>query len=238
MVANFVYFFLYNVLRQRAGRHRTGAITAMAIPAISGALNVLFLNPLFVISARLRVASRGEFASLAEAIRRICKEGPKTLWQGVVPSLWLVSNPTIQYFVYERLKASISRHAARLDRKVRARAPPYALPSHTPCLQVSSLEFFLAGAISKTVATVATYPLQVAQTLLRTQRPAITTVDEKPEGTRAVAEAADADKQYRGMIECLRWLKRERGIGELEIPTLNKAPPTRTDVAQVGSTAA
>ena len=89
-------------------------------------------------------------------------------------SLWLVRNPTVHHFTYERLK-------------LLAQAK-------------TSLQFFIAGAVAKAVATMATYPLQVAQTLLRTQ-------------PNAQGEARrDAGPRYRGVLDCLRRLLAEEGL--------------------------
>ena len=66
----------------------------------------------------------------------------QSLWAGLVPSLFLVSNPAIQTVTYEKLllwyEDSISRTCA-----------PF--------------EFFILAAIGKALATLLTYPLQVAQ---------------------------------------------------------------------------
>ena len=64
----------------------------------------------------------------------------------------------------------------------------------------TSLQFFIAGAVAKAVATMATYPLQVAQTLLRTQ---------------SNAQGGDAGSCYRGVMDCLRRLLAEEGVAGL-----------------------
>lgn len=68
-------------------------------------------------------------------------EGLGALWAGVGPSLILVLNPAIQFTIYESLKRRV-------------------MPKSTP-------SFFLIGAISKAIATVLTYPLQLVQAKLR-----------------------------------------------------------------------
>lgn len=231
MIANFFYFFYYNQLKQWSLK-RGGSLSishALTIPAVAGALNVITLNPIFVLSSRLRAAKRGEFSSPAACLRELLSEGPSSLWNGVVPSLWLVSNPTIQYFVYERLKAILLRQA-----RIRS-------------TKVTSLEYFIVGAISKAAATVATYPVQVAQTLLRTQRrPASLTQraagtdcdGSHDRGSRTCGEAEQpslasvscsgsrghqivqtqpdvGEVHYNGTLDCLRWLLRERGLAGL-----------------------
>jgi len=74
------------------------------------------------------------------------------LWNGTLPSLLLVSNPSIQFVVYERVKTWLSARA-------KARGSP-----------ITSIEFFLMGAWAKLVATVLTYPIQLAQARLRAMK--------------------------------------------------------------------
>ena len=86
-----------------------------------------------------------------DCLNRIIKEeGIGALWNGVYPSLILVSNPTIQFFTYERCRRVIESIALNQRRSITA------------------IEFFIAGAIAKAVATFLTYPLQLAQSRLRT----------------------------------------------------------------------
>lgn len=146
-LANFFYHFYYHILKTRL---RAGAWISAAT---AGVLNVLTLNPIFVVAARLRTAEPGsaqQTSALAELRQLLRVGGPAELWSGVVPSLWLVLVPTVQYAIYERLKG--------LLRRLRRPGTP------------SSLDFFAAGAVAKAAATVCTYPLQVAQTLQRAGR--------------------------------------------------------------------
>jgi solute carrier family 25 (peroxisomal adenine nucleotide transporter), member 17 len=85
----------------------------------------------------------------------VSKGGIAELFRGLVPSLWLVSNPVVQYFTYERL-----RIAAVLFRGGAAGG------------SVNALDSFLIGALAKMVATVVTFPLQLAQVqVYKTGRP-------------------------------------------------------------------
>jgi len=63
--------------------------------------------------------------------RIVNEEGLWSLWKGVGPSLALVSNPSIQFVTYERLRAPLAKWAAKRG---------------TP---ITNLEFFIIGAISK-----------------------------------------------------------------------------------------
>ena len=89
-----------------------------------------------------------EMKGLLDAWRRIVAEdGVGGLYKGVGPSLWLVSNPIIQFVVYEELINALKRWQGNGE--------------------LSSLMYFVCGAVGKACATVATYPLQVMQTQLR-----------------------------------------------------------------------
>lgn len=84
-------------------------------------------------------------------LRIIREEGYDKLWAGVSSSLLLCCNPAIQFAVYETVKKIL---VARKAQGGKAR-------------RLSGIEAFVLGAVAKWIATVATYPLQVAQTRLR-----------------------------------------------------------------------
>ncbi|CAE8615330.1 unnamed protein product [Polarella glacialis] len=99
-------------------------------------------------------------------------EGARALWRGLGSSLWLVSNPVIQFFAYDWLKAL--RWSSN---------------------DISTLEAFFLGALAKALATVLTFPLQVAQSRLR------------------LAPAGDALRpELGGMVACLRAVYKEKGL--------------------------
>jgi len=85
----------------------------------------------------------------AEGLKYIARtEGILALWKGTMPSLILVSNPSLQFMAYESIKRRLMA-----GKQVGA--------------ELSSLTVFLAGAAAKAVATIATYPLQIVQAKLR-----------------------------------------------------------------------
>jgi len=71
--------------------------------------------------------------------------GLPSLWSGLTTSLYLVSNPVIQYGLYDVIKKRYAR-----SRKT-----------------ISPFLAFIIGSFTKTIATIVTYPLQVAQSRLR-----------------------------------------------------------------------
>lgn len=108
----------------------------------AGVINVICSSPLWVVNNRMKVDANNQYTGLLDGIIHIAStEGVKALWSGLVPSLVLVSNPVIHFTVYEALKRRVTVKSA--------------------------FSFFLLSAFSKTVATILTYPLQLAQTKQR-----------------------------------------------------------------------
>lgn len=172
---------------------RAGA-SPLAVPAVG---SCGCAAPMGAVATEGRPAvSISMLASNAGVLGTVCQmwaqEGPRALWRGLTSSLWLVSNPVIQFFVYDALKAQRPDVAS----------------------DISSVEAFSMGAIAKAVATVATFPLQVAQSRLR-----------------AAGSQGAARPELRGMVPCLLSLLREKGFAGLFIGLLPKLLQTVTQAA-------
>ena len=89
-----------------------------------------------------------KYTGIFDGLMKITQtEGVKTLWAGTIPSLVLVSNPAIQFMIYESLKMRVLN---LLNQE-----------------KLSSGTIFMLGAIAKSISTVITYPLQVVQSKSR-----------------------------------------------------------------------
>ncbi|XP_044734847.1 peroxisomal membrane protein PMP34 [Chrysoperla carnea] len=142
--SNFIYFYTFHGLKRMLGTEST-AIKDLLVGSVAGIINVLVTSPLWVVNTRLK-SSPQPFRTLTEGLVYIGKnEGRSGLWAGLLPSLLLVSNPAIQFMTYETVKRKLN--AAYGD--------------------MPAITYFLVGALAKAVATVTTYPLQLAQTRLR-----------------------------------------------------------------------
>lgn len=142
-VSNFVYFYTFHGLRKIAARD-SSAINDLMFGIVAGSINVLLTSPLWVVNTRMKL-EKTSYNSLLEGLADLFKkEGAKGLWSGTLPSLLLVSNPAIQFMVYESLK----RHLASQG-------------------SFDTFSAFLVGAVAKAVATTLTYPLQLVQSRLR-----------------------------------------------------------------------
>ncbi|KAI9201062.1 hypothetical protein LWI28_017490 [Acer negundo] len=81
--------------------------------------------------------------------------GVAGFWKGIIPTLIMVCNPSIQFMIYESSLKHLreKRAASKLGLK-----------------SVSALEVFLLGALAKLGATVSTYPLLVVKSRLQAKQ--------------------------------------------------------------------
>lgn len=184
----FAYFYWYSVVRtlyiNRLAKKTTLGIavlntaTELLLGAIAGAMAQIFTIPVSVIATRQQIGSsdavkEGEqpadesFFGVAKDILK--EDGVTGLWRGLKPSLVLTVNPAITYGVFERVKTLIL--AASVDGKM------------TPG------KSFLVGALSKTLATVVTFPYILSKIRLQAR-----------------------NTRYTGAIDCLSQIMREKGI--------------------------
>jgi len=184
-ISYFVYFVLYQSMQ--AYRRRTSWVLKlprflgdMFASLTAGVFSVLITAPLWVAATRLKLrqADHGLWTEIWTIAQL---EGVPTLWKGVSSSLVLVSNPVIQFVLYDALKRLLlQRRANRQDHSVTD-------SSQKGAGSLLAWEAFLAGAATKAVATFSTYPLQVAQTQLRaTHSAAGSSAEDLPLGTIGV----------------------------------------------------
>ncbi|KAJ8933168.1 hypothetical protein NQ314_014175 [Rhamnusium bicolor] len=150
-VSNFVYFYAFHGFKSLLPKYLESSKTDLLLSIAAGVVNVLFTTPLWVVNSRLKFPEEVLYSGLLDGLFHIAStEGVGALWNSLGPSLILVSNPAIHFTVYESLKRRVTVKSATA--------------------------FFILGALSKTVATIITYPLQLAQTRQRlTKDPNIST---------------------------------------------------------------
>jgi adenine nucleotide transporter 17 len=144
--------------------------------------------------------------SMMETIAK--EEGVGHLWSGTWASILLVSNPVIQFFLYEQIKSALLRR--RQDQRRLRRLSSSAVPPSLDTL--SPMDAFVVGAVAKTIATIATYPVQLAQTVLRLQEkrsPSGSTADGKEYDEEVQDNSVDGDKDT---LRCLVRIYQEDGV--------------------------
>lgn len=202
-ISNFVYFYTFHALKAVASGGspaQHSALKDLFLGSIAGIINVLTTTPFWVVNTRLRMRNvagtsdevNKHYKSLVEGLKYVAKrEGIAGLWSGTIPSLMLVSNPALQFMMYELLKRNLMRFTGG---------------------EMGSLSFFFIGAIAKAFATVLTYPLQLVQTKQRHRskeadaRPS-TSHGSKPARTESTLELMISILQHQGFSGLFRGLE-------------------------------
>lgn len=161
----------------------------LALSCLAGVINVYVCAPLWVANMRLKSKEHAKYAGVLDCLRQItASEGFWSLWNGTLASLMLVSNPVIHYVSYERMKVALQHK--RLLANPRGRGT------------LTAMEIFVLGALAKSLTTVVTYPLQVAQSLMRVQ--------ESRDAKRTSDDGAPVAKQ--SLAGCLAQIYRDNGV--------------------------
>ena len=215
-ISNFIFFYSHEAVKKMfiSSKTKNVAISAgkaLMASTLAGVVNVLLTNPLWVATLRIQTGDKNSDGDVHTSARKSrlfsmiarisLEEGLLKLWSGTAASLVLCSNPAIQLALYERLKRNI------LSKK-----------GPTTDLSLNMLEAFIIGAVAKGFATVLTYPLQLAQVLLRLQRekrksPYDSKSEKIPsEITNTGTNESSDREQYKDSIDCLRKLWARGGI--------------------------
>jgi adenine nucleotide transporter 17 len=142
--SNFLFFYINEVVKRlMSQKSLSNNIRSLIASIFAGICNVLVMNPFWV--ANLRLVTRGDSRSnIFKELRHIARsQGTTYLWNGTAASFFLVSNPVIQFFLYDHLKGNN--------------------------INLGPIKAFIDGAVAKAIATVLTYPLQLSQSILRMQ---------------------------------------------------------------------
>ena len=150
---NFTYFYCYSTIRNLYNKHYNpagGTLSAaleLILGAAAGAVTTLVTTPVAVVTTRQQTLPpnerQGVFATCGTIL---AEEGVAGLWKGIRPSLVLCVNPAITYGSFEKMKEFVITSLGK------AMTPGVA---------------FLVGALSKTLATIITYPYIMAKVRLQ-----------------------------------------------------------------------
>lgn len=209
-----VYYYFYQIFRNKAeasaldrkkrgiGDGSVGMLSSLVVAALSGCVNVLLTNPIWVVVTRMQTHSKKSKNSstratttedvilatvepppygTTHAINEVYDEaGFWGFWKGVVPTLIMVSNPSIQFMLYETLLKKLKKRRA----------------SSNKASDVTALEIFLLGALAKLGATVVTYPLLVVKSRLQAKQ----------------VNGVDKRHQYKGTFDAIAKMMTHEGF--------------------------
>ncbi|KAH9689217.1 peroxisomal adenine nucleotide carrier 1 [Citrus sinensis] len=151
-ISQFVYFYGYSYFKRlylkRSGNKSIGTKANLIIAATAGACTAIITQPLDTASSRMQTSAFGKSKGLWKTLT----EGTwSDAFDGLGISLLLTSNPAIQllyslqYTVFDQLK----RRMLKGKQNKAGGTSPQAL---------SAFVAFVLGAVSKSIATVLTYP--------------------------------------------------------------------------------
>ncbi|KAI3458594.1 hypothetical protein Pfo_015257 [Paulownia fortunei] len=159
------------------GDGSVGMLSSLVVAALSGCVNVLLTNPIWAVVTRMQTHTKKSQLTSTEAlsseevilaavepppygtsdvIQEVYNEaGVLGFWKGVFPTLMMVSNPSIQFMLYESLLKKLKKHR---------------ISSRKGNNDATALEIFLLGALAKLGATVVTYPVLVVKSRLQAKQ--------------------------------------------------------------------
>lgn len=181
-VANFIYYYFYESTGRSIQRLRRktqlNAAESIVTGAIAGSATAIASNPIWVANTRMTVtkSDKSTFAMILQIIR---DDGILALFKGLRPALVLVSNPIIQYTVFEQLKNLILGLQGSQSAVL---APGWA---------------FLLGAFGKLIATGVTYPYITLKTRMHME-------GDKNVQTTTTPDTAEKSKKHLSAFEILK----------------------------------
>lgn len=162
------------------GDGSVGMFQSLVVAALAGCVNVLLTNPIWVVVTRMQTHKKKSNRSPNHVLRSLPDEAIQLavvehqpyrtshvvqelydeagfwgFWKGVIPTLIMVSNPSIQFMIYETLLKKIKRKRSTNTKGAEG---------------LTALEIFLLGAVAKLGATVVTYPLLVVKARLQVKQ--------------------------------------------------------------------
>ncbi|KAJ9642118.1 uncharacterized protein PV06_03311 [Exophiala oligosperma] len=191
----------------------------LAAAAIAGIATGTATNPIWLVKTRLQLdknhatndPTRGrQYKNSWDCIKQTVRhEGIRGLYRGLSASYLGVTESTLQWVLYERLKLSLARREAR-----RLNTPGYVRTWLDDTEEWAGK--FTAAAGAKGVAAAITYPHEVVRTRLR-QAPTV------------ISETGKATVKYTGLVQCFRLVAKEEGMAGLYggmTPHLLRAVPS------------
>jgi len=129
----------------------------------AGIVGNTLTNPIWMVRTRMQIlvgAGQRQYTGYGDAIKTIfVEEGIGGFYKGIAASYWGCAEGAIQFLIYEQLKTKLiaRQNKTRYEKGLR------------PTQELSKATYFWAAAASKAVATLATYPHEVARTRMREQ---------------------------------------------------------------------
>merc|ERR1712166_1186976 len=145
-VQKFSFYYAYASLRRIAGEKTLTFWPNLFLGYLAGVASVVGSNPLELVSTRQQTGS-GKAKGFFQVVQVLDKSGPLGLWDGVSSNLILSINPAIENTLFDQLKDMLLK---KWSQKV-----------------LSTFAAFWLGAFVKFIATLLTFPLIRAKTIMQ-----------------------------------------------------------------------
>ncbi|XWS64553.1 hypothetical protein CRYUN_Cryun05aG0014000 [Craigia yunnanensis] len=144
-IAQFVYYgysYFKRLYLEKSVSKSIGTKANLILAAAAGACTAISTQPLDTASSKMQTSAFGKSKGLWKTLT----EGTLSdAFDGLGISLLLTSNPAIQYTVFDQLKQRLLKQKLKADHG-------------SSSVVLSAFTAFLLGAISKSIATILTYP--------------------------------------------------------------------------------
>jgi len=182
--SQFIYFYGYSFFKQlylrKSGKKSIGTTANLAVGVAAGCCTVILTQPLDNASSKMQTSAFGKSKGLWSTLT----EGSLgDAFDAIGISILLTTNPAIQYTVFDQLKLRLLREKNQNARSNGAVSKAVAL---------SALSAFVLGAISKTVATILTYPAIRCKVMIQSANPDEEESQKKPKQPKTFFEALRA----------------------------------------------
>lgn len=189
----FTYGYSKDLLREYYFNGQETSLLHLLSGITAGFVTSTATNPIWLIKTRLQLdrATTKQYKGSIDCIRKVVKnEGFFSLYKGLSASYLGSAESTLQWVLYEQMKAMINYRSQRLEKEGHVRTN----------LDVLIDWFARSGAagFAKLIASLLTYPHEVVRTRLR-QAP--------------LTENGKA--KYTGLIQCFRLVIKEEGLASM-----------------------
>lgn len=196
VLRNFLYFYAYEFFKARyvSLGFKPSTLGHTVCGVMAGISNLTVTLPIDTLNVRIQADTRSPSVLTQEFLA----EGPDCWWRGFGVSTILTLNPALTFSIFDRLKARVLR---LLDASAAGGSgSPQAL---------TAAQAFLLGSVSKVIATLLTYPLMRAKSIMQASGKA------QREGDKANENNADEGRsRHRGLVQVLLdVLEREGPMG-------------------------
>lgn len=162
-----VYFYAYQRSKTVLGPlfPEGSPINALISGLLAGLTGNTLTNPIWMVKTRMQLfadpsAGQVAYKGYGDVIATIFREeGVKGFYKGIQASYWGCTEGAIQFVIYEHLKTRLLKYS---NIKLRAQGLQ-------PTQELSAWTIFWSAAAAKMVASVLTYPHEVARTRMREQ---------------------------------------------------------------------